>query len=147
MWEILEKWIHTRGLHGYGPGPRPVPSPARRPEDDRWFFKQAGRVWQIRGGFPHGPSRAGKWKMIFPMGWACKGEMSWPGYKKSITKNIVRQLGPTNLLLLLLLLTKCASQSLSSLIFSLIGLTYTIYDKLWMLIFRWKVVLNKCSVL
>ena len=69
-----------------------------------------GPDMQMTGDFSNGPDRTGKREM----------SIKTPGprvQKKSKTKNIARQSGPTNLLLIIII-TESVSQSSSSLLFS-----------------------------
>ena len=64
---------YLRGLHGPGPGPRPVPESARGPSRaGRWeMVFPTGWAWrQIRGDFSDEPGRDSKWQVTFPTGWA-----------------------------------------------------------------------------
>ena len=76
----VNRCIHNRGLHGYGPGPPREPYPAQQETDD---FS----IWQMRDDFSNASSWASKREVIFPIGQA---EL---GYKKGKANNIAHQSG------------------------------------------------------
>ena len=61
----IDQIVCIRGLHGPRFGPRPVPEPACRLTDERWFFQRAEPAHE--GYFFQW---AGKWEVIFPKGQA-----------------------------------------------------------------------------
>ena len=79
------------------------------PANERLFFQRAGPANESY--FYNEPDRDGKREMSF--------KTPGPGYKKSKTKDIAPQSGPTNLLFVIYVnITECVSQSAYKLLFS-----------------------------
>ena len=117
----------------------------------RWFFKRLGL--------------ADKWEVIFPTGRADPANERWLFFQRTglakekwvfhrphrATEKERRKIlfvSPGRqiycfIIIIIIIITECVSQSLSSLLFIKLGLTHTFCDRFWRLILRLNVVLNE----